>query len=833
MTGLHWGENAVKACPSIGKIALPLPGRGTRPVRCTALAVALSACFAAAGARADQAGVAEAAGNQLEEITVTARYRQENLQDIPIAITALTGDQLEVRGFTNIVDLDKVAPNVTLQQSGASGGKTAVAYIRGVGQNDFTLSFEPGVGMYMDDVYFGTTFGAMFDLGDIDRVEILRGPQGTLFGMNSEGGAVRLFTTQPKGDNSGYLEVGYGSYNRTMVKGAYDFSIIPDTLTVRISGGMNTVDGFVTRYDYVCQHPTQSGNLPRLTSASNCEIGHEGGDTAETLRANVRWTPNENLEVRFSADALKDTGQAEANKTLAIVPGGGLADYNKNVLLNPTSGFYTGVPIDSRFITNSPYSTYSTFKDLSTGISLDPADNIDSWGVSNTVEWKTPVGLRFKNVLAYRGYSGNFAFDAAGAPLSDVMYSNPDFIHHQFSEEANVGDTAFGGKLDWVAGVYYYDGYSKQGNGPVLLTADEIVAPNPSPFCTTGCYGLNFLTNDPVTMIDKSVFVHANYHFTDQFTMELGIRYTDESKTYTFSRPLLPINPVNPIFIPPINPNYPSLAGFQDNPSATSKTDRVDPKIALQYRFTPELMGYVQYATGFKGGGINPHPVYASQVVPFKAETLASFEMGVKSQWFGNRVRLNGAIFDSNYRDLQITVIGAAGADIIQNAGKVRIMGVEGEAEAEPIPKLVFNASFGYLYYHTIELGSAAGVPGGPTLDTAPPYIPTWKWNVGAQYGFTVPGLGVLTPRLDWTYQTKVFNDPSNSPLAEQPGYGLLDARLTWDTPFKGWQAAVEIQNALNKVYYVNMYDDLASFNVVDGQPGMPRTAFATLKRSF
>ena len=796
------------------------------------IALALIVSWAAAGgARAADAPADN--GNQLEEITVTARYRSENLQNIPIAITALSGDQLEAHGFTNIVDLDKVAPNVTLQQSGASGGKTAVAYIRGVGQNDFTLSFEPGVGMYMDDVYFGTTFGAMFDLGDIDRVEILRGPQGTLFGMNSEGGAVRIFTTQPKGDDSGYLSIGYGSYNRTQVKGAFDFSIIPDVLAVRISGGMNTVDGYVTRYDFVCEHPTESGNLPQLTTASNCKIGNEGGDTAETLRANVRWTPNENLEVRFSADALKDTGEAEANKTLAIVPGGGLADYNKYVLMNPASGFYTGVPIDSRFITNSPYSTYSTFKDPSTGITLDPADNIDSWGVSNTVEWKTPIGLRVKNVLAYRGYSGNFAFDGGGAPLADVMYSNPDFIHHQFSEEANLGDSAFDDKLDWVAGVYYYDGYSKQGNGPVLLTADEIVAPNPSPFCTTGCYGLNFLTNDPVTMIDKSIFIHTNYHITDKLTSEIGARYTEETKTYTFSRILLPTNPVDIIFTSPVNPNYPYLEGFQNDPSATSKTDRVDPKVALQYQWTTDVMTYAQYATGFKGGGINPHPVYASQVVPFKAETLASFELGVKTQWFDNRVRLNGAVFDSNYRDLQITVIGAAGADIVQNAGKVRIMGAEGEAQAEPIPKLVFNASFGYLYYHTIELGSAAGVPGGPTLDTAPPYIPTWKWSLGAQYGITVPGIGGLTPRLDWTYQTKVFNDPSNNPLAEQPGYGLLAARLTWDMPYKGWQAALEIQNALNKVYYINKYDDLASFNVVDGQPGMPRTAFATVRKSF
>lgn len=802
-----------------------------------ALACALIASLAAgrsAQAAAEKSAQAAAdTSGQLEEITVTARYRKENLQKIPIAITALRADQLEAHGFGNIVDVAKVAPNVTLQQSGSNGGKTAVAFIRGVGQSDFTLSFEPGVGFYIDDVYFGTVFGAMFDLGDIDRVEILRGPQGTLFGKNSEGGAVRIFTSQPKGDNSGYVDVGYGSYNRTRIKGAYDFSIIPDKLAMRVSGGMNTVDGYVTRYDFVCLHPTLAGNLPRLTNAPDCKIGHEGGDTVETLRANVRWTPNENLDVRFSADALKDTGQPAATKTLALTPGGALADYNNNVLLNPSSGFYTGVPIDSRFITNSPYSTYSTFKDLSTGISLNPANNVDSWGVSNTVKWNTPVGLQVKNILAYRGYSGNFTFDAAGAPLSTVMYANPDFIHHQFSEELNVGDTAYHGKLDWVVGAYYYDGYSKQGNGPVLLTSAELVPPNPSPFCTIGCYGLNFMTNDPVIVKNKSLFVHANYHITDRFSTELGVRYTDESKTYTFSRVLLPINPSDILFTPVFDPDFPSLAGFANNPSAVSKTSRFDPKVAFQYQWTRNLMTYVQYATGFKGGGINPHPVYASQVVPFKVETLASYEFGVKSQWFDNRVRLNGAVFDSNYRDLQITVIGAAGADIVQNAGRVRIEGVEGEAQAEPIPGLEVDASFGYLYYHTLDLGSAAGVAGGPTLDTKPPYIPTWKFNIGAQYEINLRSVGRLTPRLDWTYQTKVFNDPSNDPLAAQPAYGLLDARLTWATPFKGWQAALEIQNALDKVYYINKYDDSGSFNTVDGQPGLPRTAFVSVKRSF
>jgi iron complex outermembrane receptor protein len=158
---------------------------------------------------------------------------------------------------------------------------------------------------------------------------------------------------------------------------------------------------------------------------------------------------------------------------------------------------------------------------------------------------------------------------------------------------------------------------------------------------------------------------------------------------------------------------------------------------------------------------------------------------------------------------------------------------VEGEIDAEPVARLLLNGSFGYLNYRTIDLGPAAGVAGGPTEHSRPPYIPKWKFNVGAQYGISFAGGSVLTPRIDYTHQTDVFNDPSNDPLALQPAYGLLDARLTWDSPQRQWQAALLLQNALDKVYYINKYDNSGSFGVVDGQPGLPRTVFFSFKRKF
>ena len=799
----------------------------------TLAATALAMMFVAGQPAHAQGDANKSDSDQLETVTVTARYQTENLQTTPIAITALNADQLEQRGYQNIVDVTNSAPNVTLQMSGANGGKSAVAYIRGMGQSDFTLSFEPGVGFYMDDVYFGTIFGAMFDLTDVDHVEVLRGPQGTLFGKNSEGGAVRIFTKQPTGSDSGYLQAGYGSYNHWMVKGAYDFAIIPDKLYLRLSGGTNRYDGYVTRYDFVCLHPALSGNLPQVTSRSDCKLGTEGGDKADFVRANIRWMPTSNLEVRLSADLLNDRGEAPPNKTLLITPGGALGDYNTNVLLNPASGFYTGVPIDSRFVTNSPYTTYSTFIERSIGKRLSPVNNVYSWGVSNTVLWTTPWdGIQVKNVLAYRAYQGNFVIDVTGAPLSTVMYSNPEFIHHQTSEELNVSGKAFGDTLDWTVGAYYYDGFSKQGNGPVLLTSAEIVPPTGIPFfCTTGCYGLNFITNDPVQVYNKSLFVHAVYHFNDQLSLEAGVRYSDESKKYTFTRRLLPINPPNIIFSPAFDPDYPALAGFANHPSATSKTFRFDPKVALQYQWTPNIMSYVQYSTGYKGGGINPHPVFLSQVQPFKDETLDSYEIGAKTQWFNNRLRLNLAGFIAESHNLQITVIGAAGADIVKNAKQVEITGLEGEMDAEPIPGLLLNGSFGYLNYDYVNLGPAFGFPGAPGLSDRPPYIPTWQYSLGVQYAIDLNDLGVITPRLDWSWKSSFYNDPSNDPRALQKAYGLMNVRVTYDTPDDKWEAALEIKNALDKVYYVNMYDDLGSFNTLDGQPGWPRTVFFSLKR--
>jgi iron complex outermembrane receptor protein len=760
----------------------------------------------AAGAATTQQGAAAAATasdtapSGLEEVVVTSRRIQESAQSAPLSVTALSAADLAARGVQSIVDVAPSTPNVTIEQNTGDFGKSVLAFIRGVGQSDFLPAFEPGVGFYIDDVYQGTLFGALLDLTDIDRVEVLRGPQGTLFGKSNEGGAVRIVSPKAKGDDSGYVEVGYGSYQRQLFKGSYDVSLVPDKLFLRIGGGSNSYNGYMSTYDFACARPSLAGSLPRTsvpTLGGDCRTGTLGADSVQVARGDLRWLVQDGLEVSLVADITDDHGEPAAEKLIAVDP------------TNPTlAGYNTGfgIPFDTRFITSNPYSSYSTYNNPTTGQTLPRVSDVLSWGTSGTLDWDIGDGVHLKNILAYRQYRGEFTEIWGNAPIHiNDNYFKP--YHRQYSEELQLSGTLLQNRLDWTAGAYFYGAYTE------LNDFIDIAAAN------FAFYGV-----DPVEDRDRSGFLHGVYHVTDKLDLELGTRYTDESKTYTFNR-----------YLPQPAP-FLTLPGFENNPSATAHTSRVDYRASIKYQWTPALMTYLQFATGFKGGGINPRPSAIDEVRPFAAETVKSYELGIKSQWLDNRLRVNLDGYFSDYRNLQLTIpenLNGVPGNVVSNAGRVYISGLEGEFQAEPLPRLMLNASFGYMHYDIRDLGAAAGVAGGPAYGDTAPYVPDWKVNFGAQYGWELNGAGRLTPRLDWTWQSKTFNDVSNAPIAAQGGYGLLNAHLTYDSPERKWQAALEVKNATNRQYYVNEYYLYAAFGVLEGLPGMPRTYLVSLRRSF
>ncbi len=214
---------------------------------------------AAKGGAAKDTSSKDNDSGKLNEIIVTAQFRSQALQKVPMSITAVNSDQIQQRSITNVVDVAQAAPNVTMTEGGDGFGKTNQAFIRGIGQIDFSFAFEPKVGFYIDDVYYATTFGSVFELLDIDRVEIERGPQGTLNGRNSVGGAIRIFNKKPQGDNSGYVEASYGSFNHYQIKGAIDVPIVKDVAALRLAASYNSRDGWVKLLNFACAHPDVAG----------------------------------------------------------------------------------------------------------------------------------------------------------------------------------------------------------------------------------------------------------------------------------------------------------------------------------------------------------------------------------------------------------------------------------------------------------------------------------------------------------------------------------------------------------------------------------------------
>src|SRR5215472_16353650 len=253
---------------------------------------------------ADAATPAESA-SQLQEVVVTAQYREERLQDIPIAITAITAQQIEQQGAQRLADILTTAPSVAFRQQSAAFCNSVTAYIRGLGQNDFDPALEPGVGLYIDDVYYPRLTGANFDLMDVERVEVLRGPQGTLEGRNSEGGAIRFVSKKPTGDNDGYVSATYGTRNLLQLRGAADFRLT-DHLFARMAGTFSNQDGYVDVFNYDCVHPSPPPSPPPSSGGIKCGQYSLGDVGYRALRATLRYLPSESFDAVLSADYIHD-----------------------------------------------------------------------------------------------------------------------------------------------------------------------------------------------------------------------------------------------------------------------------------------------------------------------------------------------------------------------------------------------------------------------------------------------------------------------------------------------------------------------------------------------
>lgn len=797
-----------------------------------------------------------------DEIVVTAQFRAQNLQDTPLAITAVNAAMLEARGQTSVEQVAAQSPNVTLTPQGQQNGSGLIAFIRGVGQTDFNFALEPGVGIYVDDVYIPTLTGSLLDLMDLDRIEVLRGPQGTLSGRNAIGGAIKLFSAKPKGDGSGSLQLSYGSFNRVEVRGIADFGLA-ENLFMRISGVSKSRDGHVKRLDYGLTHPN-SGVRP-MGAGSNPVLGTLGGQSYTAGKVALRWLPSDTVEVNVAGDYTRDRSESGASVLLyfnspsvnangqpwlpSIIDGSPIrgncafVPYGVNSC-DTLTGYNRKFVTYSSFIDQTPATTQSPFKP----IAFDPHQWLDNYGVYGTVDIDLSDNLQLKSITAWRHYKSDWAQDVDNSPIANQQLRQT-LINDQWSQELRLNGK-MGDLLDYTIGGFYF-----KRDGTLTARVDLNYA------------GIDFIHGpDPTPASNKAIFGNFILHPAQNFNITAGMRHSWDSKDYTFFRrnPDLTVPGVCAFFLgaPTAGPtgigNAPNclLVGL-NNVSASFSSKRFDWRLAADYRFSPEVMAYAQVATGYRAGGVNPRPFFGpsspfNQIKTFSPETLTSYEAGIKTDLFDRKMRFNLSAFFNDYNNMILTLSACPISPCLQpnNVGKARVKGIEVETVLRPAENFTLDGALSYIDFQYKSLNAGNGSLGALTIDMVTPYTPKWKYSFGAQYNVPDVKGGTLSARFDGSYQSHVFTEAINyddvvvpatsGPLATYhgtnkiQGYFLGNARLTWkqdnNTPFS---VGLEVQNVFNKYYYTSLYEQFASPRTISGAPGLPRTWMVTVKRDF
>ncbi|PQA85364.1 TonB-dependent receptor [Hyphococcus luteus] len=825
-------------------------------------------------------GLADAALAQTDEIVVTAQFREQNVQDTPLAVTAVSGDMLNRRSQTEISEIARQAPNVTLAGQNQEYGSAMIAYIRGIGQNDPNFAVEPGVGIYIDDVYLPTLTGSLLDLMDVDRVEVLRGPQGTLAGRNSIGGAIKMYSVKPRGDNSGSLQVTYGSYDRLDIRGIYDVPLTED-LAMRVSAVSKNEDGYIKRLDYNLTHP--GTNVPTQAAGNDPVLGTLGGHAIAAGKIAFRWTPNDRLDVNLSGDYTRERNEAGV-ATLQLANAEGYMN------ANPARPWLTGtdgaaIPYNCMFVPHGVnscdtqtqfdgrYITYATFNDLYPGDSqqpykpfaLDPHRDMDNYGTALTINYDLSDTLSVYSITSYRKYETDWSYDVDGSPLAPNIL-NQKQTNEQVSQEIRLNGTLADNFIDFTLGGFYFD-----TDGFYTARVDLPYA------------GIDFIHGpDPTPSNNKAIFGNVTFNFSDAFHLTGGVRQSWDKKEYQYFRH----NPDYTDIEGPCNfflgamvagpvglGNQPNCLLFGINGTeATFKNDRLDWRVAADYRFNDALMVYGQIATGYRAGGFNARPFFPSQATPHVPETIRSYEIGFKSDLFDDTLRLNVAGFYFPYDNIVLLSTYCADlADMDQatpclrpdNVGSAKVKGFEAEAFFYPTSNFSIDASLSYLDFQYKEIDELAGT--GVALGDVTPYTPEWQYSFGVQYDVNNVFGGDLSFRVDGSYQSEIFTEAGNvrerlipsDVVAESEGfediglnggggpidtlvadnlidgYFLGNARVMWNSGDGDWGIAFEVKNMFDKYYFTTKVNDIAAVGHVYGSPGKPRTWAVTVKRNF
>jgi iron complex outermembrane receptor protein len=778
--------------------------------KATAAALALAVSLLPPPARAQiSTERAAAAPDGLAEIVVTARRRAENLQDVPVAVTALSADILQQQAVTSLGDLNSLVPNMKISSARATSS-TINVYIRGVGQSDPLWGFEPGVGVYIDDVYLARPQAALLDVYDIDRLEILRGPQGTLYGKNTIAGAIKYVTRDIVGPASVTASATGGNYGERDFKLSASSPVIADHVYFGIAVADLHHDGY--------------GHVVAQAGANPSPYNSIGGDVSNhdvlAGRANVTVLWGESSKLKIVADTTQDRSNASGGERL------------NNVLAPPTGNRFdtrTDMPVNQdRFFRNGLAATYTQ-------------------GLGQ--------GLDLKLVGAYRdGHGRQFIdFEELDANLFQVP---AQYSEHQASGEGQL--TFTNDLVKAVGGVFYMNSTAcgtYNASLGVLAAAAHLY--------------LTSIVDGCVQTKSTAVYTDTAWKLTDQLNLDAGVRWNQDKKNAAvYQAQYASIAPTqllaNETFFDPSKPPtgfflFPTpAAGILSNYSNSRTFSNVSPRLGLDYHLTPHVMTYVSYSKGFKSGGFDMRgnaAVYPQTKNGYDSETADNYEGGIKSTLLDDTLQLNLTLFYNPYKNAQIGVqqfVNTGGipqnVTAVLNAGKQINQGVEIESAWRPIKALTVGVNVGYLdsYYKDFLIGCTKLTPGctvnSPPVNIAdlnrPINAPAWTVATNATYTWQLPA-GALLARAGWDWRSFMKVANTTASVTDQPAYGLVNAGLAFTTNGGAWRFSLDGKNLLDRWYRVSGYDFggtgtglLANVSQI-GFYGPPRTYSGTVTYHF
>ena len=718
-------------------------------------------------------GVAGDLNGQLEDIVVTAQRRTELAQGVPISITAVSGATLQA---ASVKGLDGLTKGIVGIQYDSGSTQRPELYIRGIGTNRFDLGSDPSSGIFIDEVYQPRFANVSSGLLDIERVEILRGPQGTLFGRNTIGGAISVTTADPANEFEGLVSGSYG--NNEYVNAAATVSgPLTDRLRARISAGYSDRDGFMR----------------------DTVSGRDDGVASFTVRAKAVYDLTDNLTFKLSGSYFESRQRA--------------------LLLNPASlPLFLGGPLTPQVLDGDPFSGTYTF----------PGGNrVTNGQINARLEWRGDA-LTTTLIGSWIRFTQRPSQDLDGNRNDNIDYAGYDRTNTYSAElrlaSTDEGALTFNDRFRWVAGLFLFQdkGFERQDFTTGRDSIISFLIANPT---LTPPFNGPTVRKTDTTLLDTDLTSFALYgqgtvSITDRLGLTIGGRYTRDRRDFTFRgltpTPGIPLIPANYVV------------------SAVKTSPKFTPRVSLDFKPVKDVLIYASYSQGFKSSAIQSTPTTAAIAARVtEPEKVDAYEIGLKSELFGRRLRLNIAVFENRFRDLQVrrvvTFPGGFSTALSENAATSTVRGLEVEASALVARKLLLNASYAYLdaKYGSYVVDPVAGIDfSGNRLPRAPRH----RFNVDATYTTEIAGAGELQVRAAYNYTGEFFFQPNNLRIERESPYGLTDlsARLTLPngtTSVQAWS-----RNLFN-VTYRNYLDPLDQERV-EGY-GERRTYGVTVTQRF